>query len=613
MNFSLPISKSLYYCRLSFVLFFIVLLLQNCKTSDSNLNIVKKWDTLTLNFEGDEVDENDEFNPFLNYRLEVVFTHKEATYNALGYFAADGNAAETSATKGKIWRVKFTPNKLGEWNYKVIFKKGEDVIFAKDLGEEKWESVGEDGKTGTFNVVEGNFSEKDFRSKGQLEMIQGADYQRFAEKGEYFIKGGCGSPENLLAYKDFDGTYAYNPEKQFLKTYEPHIKDWKVGDPTWQNGKGKGLIGGLNYLASKGMNAIYFLSMNIEGDGQDVWPYTAHDDYFRFDCSKLDQWEIVFEHAQKNGIVLHFVTQETENELLFDNGDLGKTRKLYYRELIARYGHHLAVTWNMGEENGSADFSPKGQSTEQRESMFEFFQQNNSKNLVALHSHSTEKWKDDILMDLLGNQNLDAISFQVDRPDKVHSEILRWKKLAKDAGHPWLINMDEIGPYWQGALPDSFDIAHDTLRSKVIWGSLMAGGGGVEWYFGYKYPHADLTCEDWRLREKLWEQTHHAVQFFNHHLPFWEMENRNELLQNTKGYCFAKEGEVYVVYLPKGNENVLLQVPDLEGKKITISWFHPRNGGDLMNEKEIEASQKIELGAPPKVEGLDWVALIKVK
>jgi hypothetical protein len=36
---------------------------------------------------------------------------------------------------------------------------------------------------------------------------------------------------------------------------------------------------------------------------------------------------------------------------LLDNGDLGVHRRLYYRELIARFGHHLALNWNLGEED----------------------------------------------------------------------------------------------------------------------------------------------------------------------------------------------------------------------------------------------------------------------
>ncbi len=42
---------------------------------------------------------------------------------------------------------------------------------------------------------------------------------------------------------------------------------------------------------------------------------------------------------------------EYENPTLQDGGELGVQRKVYYRELMARYGHHLALTWNLGEEN----------------------------------------------------------------------------------------------------------------------------------------------------------------------------------------------------------------------------------------------------------------------
>jgi hypothetical protein len=32
---------------------------------------------------------------------------------------------------------------------------------------------------------------------------------------------------------------------------------------------------------------------------------------------------------------------------------------VYYRELIARYGHHLALNWNIGEENQNTDAQRK--------------------------------------------------------------------------------------------------------------------------------------------------------------------------------------------------------------------------------------------------------------
>lgn len=573
---------------------------------------VKKWDTITLDFEGPEVNETDELNPFLEYSLAVVFSKGDKSFGVPGYFAADGNAAETGADKGNIWRVKFTPDEVGEWTYKVNFKKGTNYALAGRRPGHKVESIGDDGKIGKFIVEKGDFPINDFRHHGRLTTIKGKTYQQFAETKKYFIKGGADSPENFLAFHEFDGTYDMDSTNQFLHKYEAHVKDWKEGDPTWQNGKGKGIIGALNYLASKGMNAVYFLSMNIEGDGKDVWMYNRPDDFTRFDCSKLDQWEIVFEHAQSKGILLHFVTQETENELLLDNGDTSGDRQLYYKELIARFGHHLAVTWNMGEENGPADFTPKGQNHTQRNSMFDFFDKwDPYENLVALHTHAAPRYKDSILMPEIYDRNLDAFSMQIHHPDDVYEEITKWKKITKDAGNELIMYMDEIGPYWQGVLPDSYDSAHDTVRIGALWGSLMAGAAGVEWYYGYKYPHADLNCEDWRSREKMWEKTKYAMDFFQNHLPFWEMSPQENILENTNGHCLAKEGEIYAIYLPLGIKKAVLNTDKLKGEKVSIAWYNPRTGGSLQNQKTITAEDKIYLGEPPENDNKDWVVLVE--
>ena len=47
--------------------------------------------------------------------------------------------------------------------------------------------------------------------------------------------------------------------------------------------------------------------------------------------------------------------QEQENDQLLDGGELGPARKLYYRELIARFAHHPVIVWNLGEENTNTD------------------------------------------------------------------------------------------------------------------------------------------------------------------------------------------------------------------------------------------------------------------
>jgi hypothetical protein len=131
----------------------------------------------------------------------------------------------------------------------------------------------------------------------------------------------------------------------------------------------------------------------------------------------------------------------------------------------------------------------------------------------------------------------------------------------------------------------------------------------VEWYFGYRYPHSDLSCEDWRSREKLWEQTKIALDFFHNYLPFTEMKNADDLTKYKSDYCLAKDGEVYAVYLPEGISTDIL----LPGGKYTIHWFNPRTGGALMPGTNISISERAlaSTGNPPEKDGKDWVCLIK--
>ncbi|MEM6768480.1 MAG: DUF5060 domain-containing protein, partial [Bacteroidota bacterium] len=520
---------------------------------------LKQWHAVTLTFDGPELDEEAADNPFMNYRLMVDFQQGDKTYKIPGYYAADGNAGESSASSGNKWRVHFSPDSPGTWTYTVSFRKGEGIAISDDPSA--GEGLELDGKEGVLQIVESDKTGRDFRASGRLELDENNKYYRFAGSGEYFLKTGADSPENFLAYHEFDGTYRYNTEArdgendptESLHKYETHVADWKEGDPLWQGDKGKGIIGALNYLAGQGMNAVYFLTMNIEGDGKDVWPYTSETERFRFDCSRLDQWEVVFNHMEQLGLMMHVVTQETENEKLLDGGDTGPERKLYYRELIARFGHHNALKWNLGEENGPASFSPNGQNTEQRIAMTTWLGEHDPyHHPIVLHTHSTIKEKDEILEPLLGVEFLDGLSFQVNKRENVHAEAIKWRKLSEEAGHPWTIGMDEIGFWYKGVMPDAVNPDHDTIRAEVLWGGLLAGVSGVEWYFGAQYAHNDLSCEDWRSRENMWKQTHIAMDFFQDYLPYWEMAPQPDLISMESGYCLAAEGETYVVYQPIG-------------------------------------------------------------
>ena len=89
----------------------------------------RQWHKVTLTFAGPNVSETSSVNPFRNYRLNVTFKHASSGRSLVvpGYFAADGNAANTSATAGSKWRVHFAPDATGTWTYLASFRTGSDV------------------------------------------------------------------------------------------------------------------------------------------------------------------------------------------------------------------------------------------------------------------------------------------------------------------------------------------------------------------------------------------------------------------------------------------------------------------------------------------------------
>ena len=598
-------------------------ILFSCQTSRQQKEIqingeLKKWHKVTLSIPGPKVAEWDVKNPFLDYKLKVTFSNDEKTYIVPGFFAADGNAAETSANEGNTWKVRFRPDETGTWNYKISFRKGEDIAVkdGADLGD----PVSADDMEGTFEIAESDKTGGDFRAKGRI-INGGEGYFVFQETGETWIKNGADSPENFLAFADFDQTSRFSlktevregeadPQKS-LHRYQPHIADWQEGDPVWQGRKGKGIIGALNYLNSEGVNSVYMLTMNIMADGKDVWPYTSHNERYRFDCSKLDQWEIVFDHMDSLGMMQHFVLQETENECLLDMGYTDVQRRVYLRELIARFGHHPAVTWNMGEENGSTNWSPIGQTHEQKVAMANYLKTTNPyPNIVMVHTHSNDSHQDEYLEPFLGFENLDGPSMQIGNPMRVHQRIKKWVNESKEAGKRWLVDLDEIGPASKGVMPDSHDADHDTVRQHCLWGALMAGGAGVEWYFGYRYPHNDLNLEDFRSRHNWWKQSTLATDFFSQ-LPVESMKSTDELINIEDGYCFSNPGEIYVVYLPSVESGCRLRIKSK--KSFTVKWLNPRKSGELQNGSvtSIQGIGDVKIGNPPNEAANDWVVVLQ--
>ncbi|SOE23024.1 protein of unknown function [Spirosomataceae bacterium TFI 002] len=590
---------------------------------------LKKWHRVALTFNGPLTSETAQPNPFTYYRMDVRFTHESGfpIYDVPGFYATDGNSAETSSTKGDKWRVYFSPDKTGKWTYEVSFKAGEGIAL-----KEGGVSAGYfDGEKGSIVISGTDKSLPDNRAQGRLNYV-GKHYLQFAETEKYFIKAGADSPENMLHYSDFDGTlngYGKLGKNylQLMKDWQPHAQDFESrGNAyTWQNGKGKNIMGAINYLYTKGMNSISFLTFSADGDDGCVYPYLVKSDSLfleasqrskawnealeqdRFDVSKLDQWERVLTYAETKGMFLHFKTFEAESIWLMGRKDLTDERKLYYRELIARFGHHLSMNWNLSEETNVEVSLVKNTAA---------FIANLDpyKHHLVQHTYPLGHGKgvdmpnyDYYYLNLLGDQSvLTGASLQLQKDD-IHNEMKRWYELSEKSGRIWAIANDEQGnaqigvtvdaahPSYKAMKPDN----REEVRKKVLWGTLMAGGFGVEYYYGYATESNDLNNEDHRSRATKYEDAKVAIDFFENHIEFINMKPADEITTSLDDYVLAGDSQI-AVYLPNGGNTGIT----LPSGKWTVSWYDPIKGGELKGKSKVAKT----ISAPDASQ--DWVAVL---
>jgi len=568
---------------------------------------MRKWQPITISFLGPSATESDSSpNPFLDYQLMVTLQGPSGgVYRVPGFFDGDGNGGG----EGNVWRIRFVADEAGLWRYCTSFRKGSNIAISPDTRDGI--PISFDGVGGIFEVGESDHEAPGFLKWGVLEYV-GDHYLRFRE-GPYWIKGGTNSPENFLGFMGFDNTIDQGGAVQgFLHKYTLHAADWQPGDPDFVNERGdynaRPVIGALNYLGQNHVNSIYLLPMNLGGDGQETYPFLSPggspEDNRHYDISKLHQWGIVLEHAQRQGIAIQMVLNETEerNRNWLDDGELGIERKLFYRELIARFGHLLALKWNLSEENvfdtvHLAEFINYIQALDWAQHPITFHTPSNSFGQYE---------------QVLGDNRFKATSFQYDGA-RAGEYVENWRTRSAASGWPWIIDMDENNPAGTGLAPWNADV----LRKEILY-DVYFSGGNIEWYAGYHEPPVggDMRLEDFRTRESMWNYMWYARRFMEEHLPFWLMKPADELLTGESqafggGEVFALEGVVYAVYLPDASNGGQLVVDRQE--PYILHWYNPRGGEFVGDKKGVvpDNNGTVELGVPPVDPGEDWVVMLE--
>ncbi len=569
-----------------------------------------KWHPLTIDVSGATNPVGERLstpNPFLDFRFDVTFTSPAGEqFTVPGFFAGDGNGNGV----GDVWRARFSPDETGQWQYEISFRSGENISVSDSAGV----ALPIDGTSGNFNIAPQSDSDPGFLKYGRLEYVQ-QHYLKFADGG-YWIKGGIDSPENFFGYAGFDNTFDNEGGADTgtllngVHHYESHIADWRTGDPLFDNSQkpeaAKGIIGAVNYLASEGVNSLYFLPMNLGGDGRETHPFigpsgTSYENT-HYDISKLYQWNIVLNHMQNQGIATHMVLAEVEidNSNWFDNGSLGVERKLFYREMIARFSYLLALKWNLSEESRFG--------TEKHLAFASYIKSLDwAKHPVSVHSHLNKL--ENQYDTLLGDDSFDASSIQFSAPN-ANTFVETWRQKTTDAGRPWVIDMDEVGPARVGLSGDNAD----ELRRSVLY-PVYFSGGNIEWYFGY-HPlplGGDMRTEDFRTRESMYRYMRYARDMMQEQLPFWEMIPADELHSTPGTQVFAKPADTYAVYLANAAQSGTLTVAPGSYRQ---RWFNPRNGlfeGPVTIVSATAQNTDLIPGSAPNTPDQDWVIVLDNK
>lgn len=579
------------------------------------------WQPMRIDFRGETFSESDgrvdpeadlrrpATNPFLDRRLQVRFEGPSGrVYDVPGYFDGDGEGG----AKGDVWRARFTPDGAGRWSYTATLRAGRNVaVSLEDAAGEPVMSGDFDERgsvSGTFDVGERDADAPGFLGRGRLVYVgpdKGAasHYLHTAGDGKVWIKTGTDSPENWLGYAGFDGARSGRGR---LHDFAAHRNDWRAGDPNWQATgvewpvgdaagraeaaplpEGKNIIGAINYLADRGVNSIYFLPMNIGGDGQDSFPYLDRgpdnpregrldlggnptNDNTHFDLGRLAQWEMLFDHCQRRGVTLHIVLNEAEekNKRELDDATLGPERKLFYREMAARFGHHNAIIWNMSEEY---DFQLKLPPERIREwaayldAVDAYDHPTTVHNQGSLKNPERSPWTP-----FLGDEHFDLTSFQAaSKVDGWGEWVQAYRTASAKAGRPIPIMVDEAGSIDRDAK------TADDVRRRMLYPMLFSGAGGVEWFT----EGMDQSLDNFRPFTAIYEQSAHARRLIQETTGDRGVPH-DELVRGAKGaQVLAVPGEVYLIYLPDASAGgVELDLREQEGARYSVEPFDPRAG-----------------------------------
>lgn len=508
------------------------------ETSDTtrdlgHLGFVAKWRRVEISILGPDSESRGEPNPFAQI-VDGVFTAPSGKHwKVPGFY--DGNGK--GGPDGAVWKVRFSADELGEWSF--TSRSGEPTL---------------NGWTAKFMVTAAPGDATGINRWGRLEAVGTAAneirYLKFRD-GPYWLKAGCDDPENFLGKST---NYDTNAER----------------------------VAAIDYLSARGINSLYIMTHNLDGDDKDVWPWLGDTQKeakanggmnARFDIAKLAEWLEIFEHMQAKGMVTYIVLED-------DSAWKGYDHARYYREIVARFAHLPGLIFNFNEE-----FNENYKLAEALTFMSVLKDLDAYNHPRGIHNVNQP---DNAYVDA---PHMDFTSIQTGSPGVRATGGLEHNQLVID----WIRRCRERN---QRVFMVGVDEGRPEEERQPWWSAYLAGGV----WEAHLTPPYDRPMSAW---ETLWIELG-GTRAFMESLPFWEMHPANGIVRSGKAFCLAKPGAVYAFYLPEGGAMEI----ELPLGSYHAVWWNPTNGKDGQFESETPLSggrQKLTCPRPG-----DWALKVAV-
>ncbi|MGC9347926.1 MAG: DUF4038 domain-containing protein [Anaerolineae bacterium] len=105
--------------------------------------------------------------------------------------------------------------------------------------------------------------------------------------------------------------------------------------------------------------------------------------------------------------------------------------------------------------------------------------------------------------------------------------------------------------------------------------------------------------------------------------PWWNLEPHREWLRVngalnplptaddlTPPHCAAIPNQLVIVYVPRGNEDQVIEVTHLDGNRYTAEWINPRDGNRIAIDSPVQDVDEWRLPERPQPATEDWVMVL---